>query len=228
MPKYLAEAIGTFALVFFGCASIVFGAYPSDFPLGILPIGLSFGLTVAAMVYLVGPISGAHLNPAVTLGVWAAGRLPARDVAPYIVAQFVGAALGAGALALIALGHVGGYDLGAQGLGQTTYDPAAWGLAPVIAVEFLGTLMFVAVILAVTSAARPVAHAGLIIGLTLMILHLMFVPVSGNSLNPARSLGPALFVGGAALSQLWLYLVVPSLAGLAAGWLTRRLDASRP
>ncbi len=221
MRKYIAEAIGTFALIFFGCSSIVFGGYAGDFPLGILPIGLAFGLTVTAMAYLVGPVSGAHLNPAVTLGVWAAGRMPASEVPGYIIAQAVGALVGAAVLLLIAMGMTGGYDAGTLGLGQTTYDAANWGVFSVIAIELIATLGFVAVILAVTTPGRNIGHAGLIIGLTLAILHLMFVPVSGNSLNPARSLGPAVFVGGDAIGQLWVYLLAPSLGGLLAGWLTK-------
>lgn len=222
MRKYIAEAIGTFALVFFGCSSIVFGGYAADFPLGILPIGLAFGLTVTAMAYLFGSVSGAHLNPAVTLGFWAAGRMPAAEVPGYVAAQLVGAVAGAGVLLLVAAGAAGGHDAGTLGLGQTAYDPAQWNLLSVVAVEAIATLAFVAVILAVTAPGRNLSHGGLIIGLTLAILHLMFVPVSGNSLNPARSLGPALFTGGTALGQLWLYLIVPSAGGLLAGWLTRR------
>jgi aquaporin Z len=180
------------------------------------------------MVYVVGPISGAHLNPAVSLGAWAAGRLPAGKLPAYIIAQFLGAIAGAALLAGIAMTRAGGFDPAVSGLGQTGWDPlAGFGVSGVIAVELLATFLFVTVILAVTDAARPGAHAGLIIGLTLMILHLAFVPVSGNSLNPARSLGPALFSGPTAIAQLWVFLVAPTLGGLAAGWLNRRLPATQ-
>ena len=220
--KLIAEVLGTFVLVFGGCGSAVFAAAFPGVGIGLLGVSLAFGLTVTAMAYLFGSLSGAHLNPAVTLGFWAAGRMPAAEVPGYVAAQFVGAVAGAGVLLLIAAGAAGGHDVGTLGLGQTAYDPAQWNVLSVVAVEAIATLAFIAVILAVTAPGRNLSHGGLIIGLTLAILHLMFVPVSGNSLNPARSLGPALFTGGAALAQLWLYLIVPSAAGLLAGWLTRR------
>lgn len=226
MSKFLAEFAGTFALVFFGCAAIVFGGFGADLPNGVLPIGLAFGITVAAMVYVVGPVSGAHLNPAVTIGAWSAGRLSGPDVVGYVLGQILGAIVGAGVLAMMALSAPSGYDLRVDGLGATTFDPAGAGLLAAIAAEFLATVLFVVVILVVTRRGAALAHAGLVIGLTLMALHLMFVPVSGNSVNPARSLGPALFVGGAALNQLWLYLIVPGLGGLVAGRLMRRLETA--
>lgn len=225
MKKYIAESIGTFALVLIGCAAITIGnlgpalgtAGQPLSALAILPIGLAFGLAVTAMAYGIGPISGCHINPAVTLGVWAAGRMPTSDVPGYIAAQFAGATAGAAVLMVILTGRTAGYDVAAAGLGQTTlgaYTPFA-GLL----VEFVATFLFLVVILGATSKAGATPVAGLAIGLTLMILHLAFVPATGTSLNPARSFGPAIFVGGKAMADLWIYMVAPPLAGLAAGFL---------
>jgi aquaporin Z len=216
--RYLAELVGTLALVLVGCAAITISGFGGAFPLAILPIGLAFGLTVTAMAYGIGPISGAHVNPAVTVAMWAAGRMEARDAVSYIVAQCIGAVIGAGILALILKGRAGGYNL-ADGLGQTGWKN--YGVFAVILSEFVATLLFTLVILNVTSERGATPVAGLAIGLTLAVLHLAFINVSGCSLNPARSLGPAVFVGGTALGQLWLYLVVPTIAGAASGWLVK-------
>jgi aquaporin Z len=217
MNRYIAELFGTFVLVFIGLGSIVTGSFGSALPLGQIGIGLSFGIALIAMAYTVGPISGAHLNPAVTVGVWLADRFPVEDVAPYIIAQIIGAVLGAGAIyALVASGN-SGYTIGTAGLGQNVWDPKLFGWAPIFAFEVLGTFIFVTVILAVTGGRGEPAVAGLVIGLTLAALHFAFIPVSGNSLNPARSLGPALFVGGNALQQIWLYALAPLIGGALAG-----------
>ena len=216
--RYLAELVGTLALVLVGCGAITMSGFGGAFPLAILPIGLAFGLTVMAMAYGIGPISGAHLNPAVTVSMWVAGRMEAKDAISYIVAQCIGAVIGAGLLLLLLKGKNSGYNL-ADGLGQTTWkDYSVWAA---ILSEFVATLLFTLVILNVTSERGATAVTGLAIGLTLTVLHLGFIGVSGCSVNPARSLGPAVFVGGTALEQLWLYIVVPTVAGAASGWLVK-------
>ena len=222
MKRYLAELFGTFVLIFVGVGSIVAGGFGSALPLGQIGIGLAFGLAVTAMAYTIGPVSGAHLNPAVTLGVWLAGRLPARDVLPYIVAQVIGAGLGALFIYAVALGRAQGYDLAASGLGQNSWDPVeGFGATSAFLIEVFATFIFVTVILGVTHPRHETVLAGLVIGLTLAILHFAFIPVSGNSLNPARSIGPALFVGGDAFNQMWLYVVAPLIGGAVAGILAR-------
>jgi aquaporin Z len=223
MKKYGAELFGTFVLVFIGVGSIVTGGFGGALPIGQIGIGLSFGLSVTAMAYAIGPVSGAHLNPAVTVGVFLAGRMPARDVGPYIVAQVIGAVLGALVIYLIARGKAQGYDIAAVGLGQNAWDPTAGYSAGVaFLIEVIATFVFVTVILGVTHPRQETALAGLVIGLTLAILHFAFIPVSGNSLNPARSFGPAIFVGGTALREIWLYIAAPLIGGGLAGLLARR------
>jgi aquaporin Z len=221
MKKYLAEFIGTLALILVGCGAIVVGGFGGVFPLGILPIALAFGLTVMAMAYGIGPISGGHINPAVTVAMWVAGRIPLVQAIGYIVAQLLGGIAGAGILVAILYGKLKGYDVGALGLGQTGWGPGIlgeFGLGAAILTEFIATLLFIIVILGVTSGqGSPVA--GLVIGLTLVALHFPFINVTGLSVNPARSLGPAVFVGGQALAQVWLFLLVPTIAGAIAGWL---------
>jgi aquaporin Z len=222
--KYIAEFVGTLALVLVGCGAVTIGGFGGAFPLGILPIALAFGLTVTAMAYAVGHVSGAHLNPAVTVAMWTAGRIRTEDIAGYIIAQCVGAIVGAALLVLILKGRQQGWDLGAQGLGQNGWGPGylgGYGIGAAILVEFLATLLFVLVILGSTSGKGATPFPGLVIGLTLTALHFPFINVTGLSVNPARSLGPALFVGGNALLQLWLFLVVPTIAGAVAGWLVK-------
>ena len=223
MKKYIAEFIGTAALVLIGCGAItagglgnVLGGSPPGF-LAILPIGLAFGLAVTAMAYGIGPVSGCHINPAVTIGVWAAGRMPTSDLAGYIIAQVAGAIVGAAILLAIVSGKAGGYDVSAAGLGQTGWKD--YSLFSAFLAELIATFLFLVVILGATSRAGTTPVAGLAIGLTLAALHLAFVPVSGNSLNPARSIGPALFVGGPAIAQLWLFIVAPLIGGYVAGLL---------
>src|ERR1700674_3766264 len=222
MKKYVAEFIGTLALILIGCGAIVIGGFGPAFPLGILPVALAFGLTVMAMAYGIGPVSGAHLNPAVTVGMWVAGRIETTDAVGYIVAQLLGGIAGAGLLVLILQGRLQGYDVAAAGLGQTGWGQGylgGFGLPAAILTEFVATLLFIVVILGATSAKGSTPVAGLAIGLTLVVLHLAFINVTGLSVNPARSLGPAVFVGGNALAQVWMFLVVPTLAGAVAGWL---------
>jgi aquaporin Z len=217
--KYLAEVFGTAVLVLIGCSSIVLGGFGGAAPLGFIGIGMTFGMTVTAMAYCVGPVSGCHLNPSVTAAVWASGRMTTNDAIGYIVSQLIGGFIGALILFIIVKGKSAGYDVGANGLGQNGW--AAYSLGSAMLAEFVATLIFTLVILAVTGPRGNAAFAGLIIGLTLMIMHFAFIPVSGSSLNAARSLGPAIFVGGTALAQVWMYLVVPTIAGAVAGWLVK-------
>jgi aquaporin Z len=214
-----AEFFGTLCLILIGCSSIVLTGFNIQLPLGYLAIAITFGFTVTAMAYTVGPISGCHLNPAVTAAMWSAGRMNTADAIAYIVTQFIGAIVGAFILWLIIRGRSTGWDPATQGLGQngwSQYSMVSAGLA-----EFVGTIIFCVVILAVTGARGTPAMAGLVIGITLMLIHLAFINVSGASVNPARSLGPAVFVGGKALVQLPLYLIIPTIGGLVAGWLVK-------
>ena len=220
MKKYLAECIGTFTLVLFGCgAAVIAGA-----SVGVLGIAFAFGFALIAMAYGIGPISGCHINPAVSLGVFTAGRMDAKDLVGYIVAQCVGAILAAAVLAVIQCGIAGGHDLAVAGLGQNGWGPGymnEYNLTSAVVFEFVATLLFVIVILGSTQAKAPGQIAGLAIGITLVVIHIVGINVTGVSVNPARSLGPALLVGGKAIAQLWLFLIVPSLAGIVAGILFR-------
>jgi aquaporin Z len=226
VKKYLAELIGTAVLVLFGCGSVVLGGYGTTFPLGMLPVAFAFGLSVTAMAYTIGPISGCHINPAVTVAMLTAGRMQTNDAIGYIISQLVGGIVGALVLYLIATGKSSGYDVAANGLGQNGWGPgylAEFGITSAILAEIIGTFVFTAVILGVTHSSQSTAHhpAGLIIGLTLVLIHIVFIMVTGVSVNPARSLGPAIFVGGHALAQVWLFLVMPLIGGALAGWAFR-------
>lgn len=222
--KYLAELIGTAVLVLFGCGSVVIG-YGAAFPLGMLPVAFAFGLSIVAMAYFIGPISGCHINPAVTVSMLVAGRIEKRDAIGYIVSQVVGGIVGALLLYVIAAGRAGGYDPGVDGLAQNGWGAGyggEYGLASAMLVELVATFIFTAVILGVTQAkAASGLVAGLAIGLTLTLIHIVFIPVTGVSVNPARSLGPAVFVGGTALAQVWMFLIVPVIGGAIAGWVFR-------
>ena len=220
MKKYLAELVGTFILVLFGCGTAVVAGDK----VGILGIAFAFGLSLVGAAYGIGPISGCHINPAVSLGVWTAGRMKTRDMIGYWVGQFAGAILAAAVLAIIVGGVSGGYNIAASGLGQDGWGPGyqgGYGVVSAIVFEFVATLIFVIVILGSTQKAAPSGFAGLAIGITLVCIHIFGIHITGVSVNPARSLGPALFVGGKALAQLWLFLLVPSLGGIAAGLLFR-------
>lgn len=234
MKKYIAEAIGSAALVLIGCGAVTAGGLGGVLGgggagyLAVLPIGLAFGLAVTAMAYGIGPVSGCHINPAVTVGVWAAGRMPTSEVPGYIIAQVIGAIIGAALLYLILAGKAGGWDVSVAGLGQTGWDPAkGYSMTSAFLAELIGTFLFLVCILGATSKSGGGVAAGLAIGLTLAALHLINVPISGNSLNPARSIGPALFVGGNAIAQLWLFIVAPLIGGYVAGLLfkTKTLEA---
>jgi aquaporin Z len=226
MKKYIAEAIGTGALVFLGCGSVTFagmgavlGSGTPFAPLGVVAIAMAFGFTVTAMAYGIGPVSGCHVNPAVSVGAWAAGRLSTGDLIGYVVSQCIGAVIGAGVLYLILSGHQGGWDLAKDGLGQNGWSE--YSTASAFIAEFVGTFLFLVVILGSTSEKGATTVAGVAIGVALLVVHINLIRVTGTSVNPARSLGPALFVGGKALSQLWLFFVAPVLGALAAGALFR-------
>lgn len=212
--KLAAEAIGTFALVFFGCGAAVLAGFEV---VGQLGIALAFGLAIVAMAYGIGPISGCHVNPAVSFGVYAAGRMTLSDFWQYALAQCVGAIVGAGALYLIASGATF-FDIQSSGLGQNGYgaaSPGQYSMWSGFLFEVLATFLFVVVILGAT-VGDGAPFAGLAIGLTLAVIHIVGIRITGVSVNPARSLGPALFVGGQAIAQLWMFILAPMIgAGLA-------------
>jgi len=220
MKKYLAELVGTFILVLFGVGTAVIAGDK----VGILGIAFAFGLALIAAAYGIGPISGCHINPAVSLGVWTAGRMSARDLVGYWVGQFAGGILAALVLWVIIGGVSGGYDIAASGLGQDGWGPGYQGgfnVTSAMAFEFVATMIFVLVVLGSTQKSAPAGFAGLAIGITLVVIHIFGIHITGVSVNPARSLGPALLVGGKALAQVWLFLLVPSLGGIVAGLLFR-------
>ena len=217
MKKYLAELAGTFALVLIGCGSaVIAGQY-----IGFLGIAFAFGLTVLAMVYAIGNVSGCHINPAVTVGMLVAGKIKGKDAAFYILFQCIGAIIAAGILLAVATGKAD-YSLAVNGLGQNGYglhSPGGYSLISSFIAEVVLTALFLFVILGSTSERAPKGFAGLSIGLSLVLIHLWGIPVTGTSVNPARSLGPAVFVGGAALSELWLFIVAPIIGGILAALL---------
>ncbi|MDA7425834.1 aquaporin Z [Thalassococcus lentus] len=225
MKKPLAEFIGTFTLVLFGCGSAVIAG--AD--IGLTGISFAFGLALIGMAYGIGGVSGCHINPAVTLGVVASGRMSAGEAIPYMVAQVLGAIAAAVVLLVIASGKAG-YDVASMGLGQNGWGAGYLGeytMAAAFIFEVVATFLFVVVILGATGAGAPTAMAGLAIGLTLVVIHLVGINVTGVSVNPARSIGPALFAGAHALSQLWLFILAPIIGGVAAGLLFKSglLDA---
>ncbi len=225
MKKYVAEFLGTAVLVLIGCGSVAITGFAAVSPVWFLAVAFAFGLSVTAMAYGIGPVSGCHINPAVSIGVWAAGRLPTSELPGYIIAQVLGGILGAAILYIIVTGKLGGYDVAAAGLGQNGWGEGyggSFGLGSAIVVELVATFIFLVVILGSTSKAGATPAAGLAIGLTLAIIHIAFIPVTGVSVNPARSIGPALFVGGKAISQLWLFIIIPPIGGLLAGLLFKK------
>lgn len=217
--KFAAEAIGTFWLVFGGCGSAVIAAGFPDVGIGLLGVSLAFGLTVLTMAYSVGHISGCHLNPAVTLGLWAGGRFEGREILPYWAAQVVGATVAAVLLLLIATGTPN-FDLAASGLAQNGYgeaSPGGYSMQAGLIIEIVLTAGFLIVILGSTDTRAPQGFAPIAIGLALTLIHLISIPVTNTSVNPARSTGPALLVGGLALQQLWLFWVAPLIGGALGG-----------
>jgi len=224
--KYTAEAIGTFWLTFGGCGSAVFAAAFPNVGIGLLGVSLAFGLTVVTMAYAIGHISGCHLNPAVTVGLTMGGRFPAKEVVPYIVAQVIGAIVAAGLIYVIAKGAPS-FDpnggLAANGYGD--HSPGKYTLYAGFLMEVVMTMMFLFVIMGATHGKAPAGFAPLAIGLALTLIHLVSIPITNTSVNPARSTGPALFAGGGwALGQLWLFWVAPLIGGALGGLLYRWLS----
>jgi aquaporin Z len=215
MNKYAAELVGTFWLVLGGCGSAVLAAAFPGVGIGLLGVSLAFGLTVLTMAYAIGPISGCHLNPAVSVGLWAAGRFPVAQLAPYIAAQVVGAIIAGGVLFLIASGKPG-FDLAAgfASNGYADHSPGGYSLIAALVCEVVMTMMFLVVILGATDKTAPAGFAPIAIGLCLTLIHLISIPVTNTSVNPARSTGVAVFVGDWAIAQLWLFWVAPIAGGV--------------
>jgi aquaporin Z len=221
LNRMLAEFLGTFLLVFGGCGSAVLAAAFPEVGIGLVGVSLAFGLTVLTMAYAVGRVSGGHFNPAVTVGLFTARRIPAADIAPYIVAQIVGAIAAAAVLLLIASGKPD-YNLAVNGLAANGYgehSPGGYSLLAGFAAEAVLTFFFLIIILGSTEKRAPQGFGPLAIGLALTLIHLVSIPVTNTSVNPARSLGPAVFVGGWAITQLWLFWVSPLIGAVLAGLL---------
>ncbi len=230
MSKRLAaEFIGTAWLVLGGCGSAVLAAAYPALGIGFVGVSLAFGLTVLTMAYAIGHVSGCHLNPAVSVGLWAGGRFPAKDLAPYILAQVLGAIAGAGVLYVIASGHAG-FDAhaGFASNGYGDHSPGGYSLIACLVCEVVLTFAFLFVILGSTHGSAPKGFAPIAIGLCLTLIHLISIPVTNTSVNPARSLGPALFAGGWALQQLWLFWVAPLAGALIAGFVYRWVGGAEP
>src|SRR6266568_8307472 len=215
MQRYLAEMVGTFVLVFGGCGSAVLAGDK----IGFLGISLAFGLSLLAMVYAIGPISGCHINPAVTIGLLISKKMNGKDAPGYIVAQIVGAILASAVLLLIVKGAPGGYDPAVAGFaahGYGIHSPGQYNLPSAFMVEIVLTFFLVFTVLGATDLRAPVGFAGVSIGFVLTLVHLVGIPVTNTSVNPARSIGPAIFVGGWALSQLWVFIVAPVIGAVIA------------
>lgn len=224
MKRYISELIGTMVLVLFGCGS----AAIAGSMLGNVGIALAFGLSIVAMAYVIGDLSGCHINPAVSIGMWIDGRLETKDLVMYIVFQCIGAIIGIGLLAVIinSAPTLGGYT--ATGLGQNGFGAASsvgLNVTGAIIVEIILTFVFVFTVLGVTKKAENGAVAGIVIGLTLAFVHIMGIPLTGTSVNPARSIAPALFIGGQALQQVWVFIVAPIIGAIIAGTLFKGLTS---
>ena len=227
MKKNLAEFIGTFWLVLGGCGSAVLAASFPELGIGLLGVSLAFGLTVLTIAYGLGHISGAHLNPAVTIGLWTGGRMESKDVLPYILSQIAGGIAAAAILYIIATGN--GSDIGsfaANGYGE--HSPGGYSMTAAIVSELVMTFMFLLIILGATDDKAPKGFAGIAIGLALTLIHLISIPVTNTSVNPARSISQALFVGDWALAQLWLFIVVPIAGAVLAGLVYKFISPSKP
>jgi aquaporin Z len=222
MKTYLAEFFGTFWLVLGGCGAAMISAAFPQVGIGLVGVSLAFGLTVLTIAYSLGHVSGAHLNPAVTIGFWACGRLSADKILPYIASQIIGALAGAAVLYIIVTGNgtsIG--DFAANGYGD--HSPGKYSMLAAIVTEFVMTFMFMLIILGSTYEKAPDGFAGIAIGLGLTLIHLISIPVTNTSVNPARSISQAVFVGGWAVSQLWLFILVPIAGAALAGWIARIL-----
>ncbi|WP_066630452.1 aquaporin Z [Labilibacter marinus] len=217
MKKLVAEFIGTLWLVLGGCGSAVLAAAFPELGIGFMGVSLAFGLTVVTMAYAIGHISGCHLNPAVSIGLWIGGRFNSKELVPYIIAQVLGGIAGAGILYLIASGK-SGFEIGgfaSNGYGE--YSPGGYSMLAALVCEIVMTFLFLIIILGSTHSKAPAGFAGLAIGLGLVLIHLISIPVTNTSVNPARSTSQALFAGGAALQQLWLFWVAPIIGAILAG-----------
>ncbi len=221
--RLVAEFIGTFWLVFGGCGSAVLAAGFPQLGIGFLGVSFAFGLTVLSMAYAVGHISGGHFNPAVTLGLWSAGRCANKHVVPYIIVQVVGAICASAALYVIASGKADWVPNGFAANGYGDLSPGKYGLGACFLTELLLTFFFLMIIIGTTSKGAATGFAGIPIGLALTLIHLISIPVTNTSVNPARSLGPALFAGGAYLGQVWLFWVAPIAGAMIAGVVGRML-----
>jgi aquaporin Z len=227
MKKYIAELIGTFVLVFGGCGSAVLAGDH----IGYLGVSLAFGLTLLAMAYAIGPISGCHINPAVTIGLLFSKKIAAKDVPGYIIAQILGGILAAGILLIILKGAPAGYDAATAGFAANGYgehSPGNYNLTAAFTVEVVLTFFLVLTVLGSTDLKAPVGFAGLPIGLVLVLIHLVGIPVTNTSVNPARSISQAVFVGGWALSQLWLFILAPMVGAVLASVVFRIIGTSSP
>jgi len=228
MKRYAAEFIGTFWLVLGGCGSAVLAAAFPEVGIGLAGVSLAFGLTVLTMAFAIGHISGCHLNPAVSIGLWAGGRFPAKDLLPYIVAQVVGGIVAGGVLYLIASGKAG-FSLsgGFASNGYGDHSPGGYALGAALVCEVVMTMMFLVVILGATDARAPAGFAPIAIGLCLTLIHLISIPVTNTSVNPARSTGVAVYVGGWAVEQLWLFWVAPIVGALLGAVIYRVIGSER-
>lgn len=228
MNKYGAEFVGTFWLVLGGCGSAVLAAAFPGLGIGLLGVALAFGLTVLTMAFAIGHISGCHLNPAVSVGLWAGGRFPAKDLLPYIVAQVLGAIAAGAVLYLIASGKAS-FELSAgfasNGYGE--HSPGGYNLLAALVTEVVMTAMFLVVILGATDRRAPQGFAPVAIGLCLTLIHLISIPVTNTSVNPARSTGVAIFAGGWAVAQLWLFWVAPIIGGILGAVIYRSIGSER-
>lgn len=216
MNKYIAELFGTFWLVLGGCGSAVLAAAFPEVGIGLLGVSLAFGLTVLTMAYAIGHISGCHLNPAVSIGLWAGGRFEAKELMPYIISQVIGGVLAGGVLFIIASGQTG-FDAVASGFAANGYgehSPGQYSIMSALVIEVVMTMMFLVVILGATDARAPAGFAPIAIGLCLTLIHLISIPVTNTSVNPARSTGVALYTGDWAMSQLWLFWVAPIVGAI--------------
>lgn len=220
MKKNLAEFFGTFWLVLGGCGSAVLAANFASEPfigIGLVGVSLAFGLTVLTIAYSLGHISGAHLNPAVTFGLWAGGRFSGKEILPYVISQILGAIAAAAVLYIVATGKEGAEIGGFAANGYGEHSPGGYSMVAAVVTEFVMTFMFLIVILGATDSKAPQGFAGVAIGLALTLIHLISIPVTNTSVNPARSISQALFVGDWAISQLWLFILIPILGAMAAG-----------
>ena len=222
MRKNLAEFIGTFWLVFGGCGSALLAAAFPEVGIGLVGVSLAFGLTVVTIAYSLGSISGAHLNPAVTIGLWAGGRFGAREILPYVISQIAGGIAAAVLLYVIVTGN--GSEIGSFAAnGYAELSPGGYSLTAALAMEIVMTFMFLLIILGATDNRAPAGFAGLAIGLALTLIHLVSIPVTNTSVNPARSISQAIFAGGDYISQLWLFIAAPVIGAVLAGWVYKYL-----